>query len=343
MKFKPAPVLILAGFIFGFFLAYLVLSGNPANMGVCAVCFTRDTAGALGFHSVKKLSYIRPEIIGFILGAFLSALLGREFKAVSGSSPLIRFLLGFFVAIGALVFLGCPVRMVARLAGGDWTALAGLLGLIVGIAIGSLFLRVGFSLGPNRTVNFSNGLVLPIVCIGLFVLVVTTSPLVLHKAKHAPWLVSILAGLAIGICAQRSRFCTIGGIRDLILFGDFHLVQAIVSLFVFALVFNILFVQFNPGQNPIAHKDYLWSFLALVLVGWGSVFMGGCPFRQMILAGQGNTDSGITVLGMLIGSAFAHNFNIAASPKGVPFDGTIAVVVGLVFLFFVGVTNQIRD
>ena len=33
----------------------------------------------------------------------------------------------------------------------------------------------------------------------------------------------------------------------------------------------------------------------MVLVGWGSVLLGGCPLRQLILAGEGNTDSAVTV------------------------------------------------
>ena len=35
--------------------------------------------------------------------------------------------------IGALMFLGCPLRMVIRIGGGDWNALVGLVGFISGI------------------------------------------------------------------------------------------------------------------------------------------------------------------------------------------------------------------
>ena len=37
----------------------------------------------------------------------------------------------------------------------------------------------------------------------------------------------------------------------------------------------------------------------MALVGWGSVLLGGCPLRQLILAGEGNGDSAVTVLGMI--------------------------------------------
>ena len=56
--------IILAGGLIGILSAILVEKGNPGNMGVCVACFIRDIAGSLGLHSVEKLSYIRPEIIG---------------------------------------------------------------------------------------------------------------------------------------------------------------------------------------------------------------------------------------------------------------------------------------
>ncbi len=39
---------------------------------------------------------------------------------------------------------------------------------------------------------------------------------------------------------------------------------------------------------------------------------------------------------MLVGAAFAHNFGLARSPKGLGPHGIAAVVVGLIFALFVG-------
>ncbi|MEW5933431.1 MAG: YedE-related selenium metabolism membrane protein, partial [Bacillota bacterium] len=114
---------ILAGIVVGLVGAGLAWLGNPPNMGLCVVCFTRDAAGALGLHRVSTVQYLRPEIMGFLLGSCLAAAFGREWRARGGSSPVLRFFLGMAVAIGALIFLGCPLRMVLRLAGGDLTAL----------------------------------------------------------------------------------------------------------------------------------------------------------------------------------------------------------------------------
>ena len=140
--------LLLTGVVVGVAALVLTACGNPANMGFCIACFERDIAGALGLHSAAK-----------------------EFRAKAGSSPACRFLLGLFVMIGALVFLGCPLRMVIRLGGGDLTAVAGLLGFIAGIGVGVVCLRKGFSLGRAYPVRSGEGMALPLILvIGLVLL-----------------------------------------------------------------------------------------------------------------------------------------------------------------------------
>ena len=116
--------IVLAGIAVGIAALLLTALGNPANMGFCIACFERDIAGALHLHSAKVVQYVRPEIIGLVLGAFLMSLTNKEFRAKAGSAPATHFVLGALVMIGALVFLGCPLRMVIRIAGGDLSASA---------------------------------------------------------------------------------------------------------------------------------------------------------------------------------------------------------------------------
>ena len=76
------------------------------------------------------------------------------------------------------------------------------------------------------------------------------------------------------------------------------------------------------GQ-PIAHSQHIWNILGMYAVGFAAVLAGGCPLRQLILAGQGSSDGAVTFLGMLLGAAFAHNFNlVGAAAKGGDRDGT---------------------
>ena len=101
---------------------------------------------------------------------------------------------------------------------------------------------------------------------------------------------------------------------------------------------NMAVSSFKLGfaEQPVAHSDGLWNFLGMVLVGLGSVLLGGCPLRQCILAGEGDADAAIAFLGMLTGGAFAHNFAIAASPAGVTINGKVAVLVGIIVAVAIG-------
>jgi hypothetical protein len=60
------------------------------------------------------------------------------------------------------------------------------------------------------------------------------------------------------------------------------------------------------------------------------------------LSGEGNTDSAITVLGMLVGAALAYNFGLASSAKGVTFNGQIAVGVAALVLIAITLFNLNR-
>ena len=59
------------------------------------------------------------------------------------------------------------------------------------------------------------------------------------------------------------------------------------------------------------------------------------PLRQLILAGQGESDSAVTVLGMMCGAAFCHNLKLASSADGPTGNGKIAVIVGFVVVLVV--------
>ena len=101
---------------------------------------------------------------------------------------------------------------------------------------------------------------------------------------------------------------------------------------------------FNPGfaGQPIAHTDGLWNALGMYLAGFGCILLGGCPLRQLILAGEGNTDSAVTVLGLMAGAAFAHNFGLASSGEGPTANGKIAVIIGIVVVAVIAAVNSMR-
>jgi len=349
---------IITGVAVGILAPVLVKLGNPGNMGVCVVCFSRDTAGALGLHRISTVQYIRPELIGFVLGALIAALIFREFRPRTGSAPLVRFLLGIFASFGALVFLGCPWRAYLRLAGGDWNAIFGILGLITGIILGIVFLRMGFSLGRNRPAPKAVGWVMPMVMVILLALLIVqpqfgrdangnpTGPIFFSTSgpgsQHAPLLISLVVGLFIGILAQRSRFCTVGAIRDTILLRDSRLLYGVLALVVAAFITNYVLGQFHPGfeKQPAAQTNQWWNFGGMVLAGLAFTLAGGCPGRQLFLTGEGDADAGIFVAGMIIGAGFAHTYNMASSTSGPGLFGPFAVIAGLVICSVIGLTMR---
>lgn len=357
--------IILVGSIIGILGPVLQKLGNPANMGICVACFERDIAGALGLHRAAVVQYIRPEIIGFVLGASSAALIFREFKARAGSAPIVRFILGAFAMIGALAFLGCPWRANFRLAGGDLTAIPGLIGLVIGIGLGVAFLRSGYNLGRSQKTYPAVGWIMPVLMLGLLLLLIFSpvfsegGPIFFSEkgpgSLHAPLLVSLGIGLLIGFLAQRTRFCTMGAVRDVILMRDTHLLSGLLALLASAFIVNLILGQFNLGYagQPIAHSNLEWNVLGMVLAGLAYALAGGCPGRQLFLAGEGDGDSAVFTLGMITGAAFAHNFGLAAKADatvagavqvgGLTTAGMIAVGLGIVVCLVIGFSMREKN
>ena len=351
--------LALAGVICGLVAACLAYFGNPANMAFCIACFIRDTAGALGMHSTETVQYARPEIIGLVLGAFIISAATKEYRSTAGSSPMVRFVLGMILAIGSLVFLGCPLRMIIRMSAGDLNAWVALIGFVLGVGIGVFALKKGFSLGRAHLTNRVSGGVLPALMLGILILALATNLLKSSESGpgsiHAPILMSLAGGLIFGAVAQKARMCFAGSIRDIILMRNFDLITIIGGFFAVMLIFNIVSGNFTPGFNTpgiIAHSEHLWNILGMYAVGFAAVLAGGCPLRQLILAGQGSSDSAVTVLGMFAGAAAAHNFGLAASGTAlnaetqevvagaVPMNGKVAVILCIIVCFVIAFTNK---
>ena len=314
--------IMLAGLVIGVIASLLVLFGNPKNMGFCIACFLRDTAGALGLHSAEAVQYIRPAIIGLVFGSFLMALAKKEFSPRGGSAPVTRFVLGMFVMIGSLMFLGCPFRMILRLAGGDLNALLGFAGFACGILIGVFFLNKGYSLKRSYALSKTEGGVFPVLTLAVLALLLA-APAFIHfseagagpGALHAPIIISLVAGLIVGAL-----------VCNLILSGTtgtsyFHL---------------------GFADQPVAHTDGLWNFLGMMLTGFACVLLGGCPLRQLILSGEGSSDSAVTIFGLLAGAAFCHNFGLASSGKGPTANGKVAVIIGLVAALVIAGVNTFK-
>lgn len=272
---------------------------------------------------------------------------------------MVRFVLGMILAIGSLVFLGCPLRMIIRMSAGDLNAWVALIGFILGVGTGVFALKKGFSLGREHLTNRVSGGILPALMLGVLILALGTSLLKSSTSgpgsMHAPILLSLAGGLIFGAVAQKSRMCFAGSIRDVILMRNFDLLTIIGGFFVVMLIFNIATGRFVPAFDTpgvIAHSEHLWNILGMYAVGFAAVLAGGCPLRQLILAGQGSSDSAVTVLGMFAGAAAAHNFGLAACGTAldaetqelvagtVPMNGKVAVILCIIVCFVIAFMNK---
>ena len=163
-------------------------------------------------------------------------------------------------------------------------------------------------------------------------------------AMYVPLALGLGVGLLVGFMAQRTRLCSVGAWRDIFLVKDFYLFSGIAAFFVAALVTNYLASNFSAdgiyhwgfAGQPVAHDNHLWNFLGMGLLGIAAIQIGGCPLRNLVLSGEGDTDAAVTVLGYLAGAAIAHNFLLASSPSGVGTWGPVAVIIGWAFCLLIG-------
>lgn len=340
---RTLAIALAATAALGVLSAQLVILGNPGNMGVCGACFLRDLAGALGL-SEKAPAIFRPELVGVLLGAYLWTLVRNRFEARSGSHAAARFLLGIGMGIGALVFLGCPFRMLQRLGGGDGNALVGLAGFLAGVGVAVFIEGRGYTVGKTAPAPAPLGRLGPAIALGLvamFVFGYLRGPRGGSEGgpPHAPWRWAIGIGLAAGAVLSATGFCGVASAR-----GIFQRKWAM-PLGALALVvgYGVTLAaggRWNGGfeGQPVAHGDHLASFLAMALVGLCGAFAGGCPVRQVVMAGEGNGDALVTAAGIAAGGALAHNFGLVSAVTamgnegGATKAGFSAVVVGIVLV-----------
>jgi YedE family putative selenium metabolism protein len=244
---------------------------------------------------------------------------------------------GFSMMVGSAIFIGCPLKVFLRLAGGDVSALFGMVGLIVGVFLG--LKGVGATpLGmeaKRREMPFVLGL-FPVVLVAIFAGVAFIPGLLLEStggggSLHAPRYISLIAGLILGVLAQGSRFCITGQIKDVALSGRIGNGVSLFLFFLAALGVNLLTEQFNFGyyDQPGVHLEWWWSFLGMGLVGFVAILSGGCPFRQIIKAGEGDMDALTVSVGMVLGAILVETWGLGATVSGVPVAGKVALLGSL--------------
>lgn len=137
---------------------------------------------------------------------------------------------------------------------------------------------------------------------------------------------TLIVGLVLGYMGQRSRFCTISGLRDFYLVKDTYRLKGLIGIIIGGIIgFNA--VKFISGEFdfpgvpdfPMLSQGLDVEpviLLPLSIIGafgmaFFSVMAEGCPFRQHVMAGEGYLSGILYLFGLLLGVLF---FDIVITP-----------------------------
>ncbi len=85
---------------------------------------------------------------------------------------------------------------------------------------------------------------------------------------HVPLFVSLIIGLFIGFLAQRSRFCTMGAIRDFILFKQTHLLSGFIAIVGAGISHNFGLASSPDGVGPYGIPAVIIGLLVCLFIGF---------------------------------------------------------------------------
>lgn len=116
----------------------------------------------------------------------------------------------------------------------------------------------------------------------------------------------LVIGIVFGATAQRTNFCTMGGISDRVLMGDGRRLRAWVLATAVALA-GSQFLSFagyiDLGQSIYLTTNFGWlgAIIGGLIFGFGMTMTGGCPSRTLVRLGGGNLKSFVVavVLGII--------------------------------------------
>ncbi|MGI9505890.1 MAG: YeeE/YedE thiosulfate transporter family protein, partial [Geminicoccaceae bacterium] len=132
-------------------------------------------------------------------------------------------------------------------------------------------------------------------------------------------LAAFISGLVFGAVVQRTHFCTMGAIADLVLFGDGRRMRAWLLAIAVALVGSQLLAV--AGIVDLAGSFYrssniLWlgALVGGLLFGFGMTLTGGCTSRNIVRLGAGNLKSLVVLLVMAVTAYMTMN-GLLALPR----------------------------
>ena len=125
---------------------------------------------------------------------------------------------------------------------------------------------------------------------------------------------TLFLGILIGYMGQRTKFCTISGIRDYIMLKDTFRFKGILGLIAGGAIGYVAFhfmggdiPNFPLGMDITSPGILIAGIVGSIGMGFFSVFAEGCPFRQHVMAAEGRVSGLLYLVGFYLGIVY---FNI---------------------------------
>lgn len=268
---------------------------------------------------------------GLIFGAFLAALLSKQFGVRVGPiTELFKGLVGgILIGIGAVLVRGCNIG--GFFSGTSAMGMHGLvmaLGLTIGAFIGARYLmwemmRDGPGILPEKVknINIDLGKFTPEFLknknnqpfYGLLIgLIVFGGAIYYYSGKSLLDLVMWIAfGVMLGIISQRSRLCMVHAFREPFITGDASHTKAILlGLIVSVIGFSVVKADVFAGREGDFVRATFWqgSLIGGIIFGFGMVLAGGCGGGMMWRVGEGHVKLWVALLAYIVSASMFDDF-----------------------------------
>ncbi len=305
----------VGGLAMGFLVALMFVWGKPWGVADGVIVWGDnfwsifiDLGGepnSLFFYSTALINW------SFILGAFISALVGGDFKisVPSGREALRGVVGGTLMGVGAYMGFGCTVgAFLVGFGALSASAINMMIGLLIGAYIGlRVYMKsLSESESPGKVITVPRNFqfYLGIIFILLIILVLFLWEKIIYVGMFEISASSLLFfGVVLGLINQRTRFCFVRAFREPFMTGDATMTKAAVLAITIAAVGGYI-VKKSPALSIVAEdiqpmmvQPSFWfgSLVGGFIFGIGMVLAGGCSVGSMWRAGEGSIKSAIAL------------------------------------------------
>ena len=256
-----------------------------------------------------------------LMGAFASALLGKEFAIrVAPAGELFKGLLGgILMGVGCIIGFGCTIGNFFS----GWAALSGgaiifVIGLVIGVFFAVRYLLWEMEKHPKMSSGKSatflqaktkSTSLQPLA--GIIVIIIGIMIAFTYNGETEKIIIGfVFIGLLIGVILQRSRWCIVRALREPFMTGDAEPAVAIIAgLLVGLLGFTVIKIMGIGGElTMVASNFWMPAIIGGVIFGFGMTIAGGCTVGSTWRAGEGHVKLWLALTGIVIAAPLTAEY-----------------------------------